>query len=91
MQRRAFAFIVMLGLLLMFLPSAAWAQYQLRNLVSNQIKQAEHVDPLSVNGWGLARGATSPWWVAQNGSGWSTLEQLVHGHRGSRFLMLPLR
>ena len=60
MQRRAFAFIVMLGLLLMFLPSAAWAQYQLRNLVSNQIKQAEHVDPLSVNGWGLARGATHP-------------------------------
>ena len=43
MQRRALAPIVMLGLVLMFLPSAAWAQYQLRTLVSNQVKQAEHV------------------------------------------------
>jgi uncharacterized protein (TIGR03118 family) len=73
MQRRALAFMVMLGLALMFLPSAAWAQYKLRNLVSNQVRQAEHLDPLSVNAWGLARGATSPWWVAQNESGWSTL------------------
>jgi hypothetical protein len=73
MQRRALVLIVMLGLVLMFLPSAAWAQYQLRNLVSNQVKQAEHVDPLSVNAWGMARGATTPWWIAENGSGWSTL------------------
>ena len=62
MQRRALTLTSMLGLVLMFLPSAAWAQYQLRTLVSNQVKQAEHVDPLSVNGWGLARGATTPWY-----------------------------
>jgi uncharacterized protein (TIGR03118 family) len=73
MQRRALALIVTLGLTLMFLPGAAWAQYQLRNLSSNQIKQADHVDPLNVNAWGLARGATTPWWVGDNGSGWSTL------------------
>jgi len=73
MQRRGFALIVMLGLLLMFLPSAAWAQYQLRNLSSNQVKQADHIDPQNVNAWGLARGATTPWWVGDNESGWSTL------------------
>jgi uncharacterized protein (TIGR03118 family) len=73
MQRRGFALTVMLGLLLMFLPSAAWAQYQLRNLSSNQVKQADHIDPQNVNAWGLARGATTPWWVGDNESGWSTL------------------
>jgi uncharacterized protein (TIGR03118 family) len=73
MQRRAFALIFMLGLVLVFSSSVALAQYQLTNLVSNQVRQAQNVDPLSVNAWGLARGATSPWWVADNGSGWSTL------------------
>jgi uncharacterized protein (TIGR03118 family) len=73
MQRRAFALIATLGLAFVFSSSTALAQYQLRNLVSNQVKQAENVDPLSVNAWGLARGATTPWWVADNGSGWSTL------------------
>jgi uncharacterized protein (TIGR03118 family) len=73
MQRRAFALIFMLGLVLVFSSRVALAQYQLTNLVSNQVRQAQNVDPLSVNAWGLARGATSPWWVADNGSGWSTL------------------
>jgi uncharacterized protein (TIGR03118 family) len=73
MQRRAFALVFMLGLVLVLSSSVALAQYQLTNLVSNQIRQADHADPLSVNAWGLARGATSPWWVANNGSGWSTL------------------
>jgi len=73
MQRSAFALIATLGLAFVFSSSTALAQYQLRNLVSNQVRQAEHLDPLSVNAWGLARGATTPWWVADNGSGWSTL------------------
>jgi len=73
MQRRAFTQIFMLGLVLVLSSSAALAQYQLRNLVSNQFRQAEHDDPLSVNAWGLARGATTPWWVSDNLSGWSTL------------------
>lgn len=73
MQRRAFALIFMLGLVLVFSSSVALAQYQLTNLVSNQFGQAKHDDPLSVNAWGLARGANTPWWVADNGNGWSTL------------------
>jgi uncharacterized protein (TIGR03118 family) len=73
MQRRAFALTFSLGLVLVLTSSTALAQYQLRNLDSNQFRQAEHLDPLSVNAWGLARSATSPWWIADNGSGWSTL------------------
>lgn len=57
----------------MFVPSMAEAQYQLRSLVSNQVKQAPHTDPLLVNAWGLVHGLGSPWWVSDNNSGWSTL------------------
>ncbi|HEY7353484.1 MAG TPA: TIGR03118 family protein [Terriglobales bacterium] len=55
------------------LSTMAMAQYKIINLDSNQIKAAKNADPLAVNGWGLARSATSPWWVANQGSGWSTL------------------
>jgi uncharacterized protein (TIGR03118 family) len=34
---------------------------------------APHIDPQLVNAWGLARGSGSPWWVADNGTGLSTL------------------
>jgi uncharacterized protein (TIGR03118 family) len=73
MQRRTIALTLAVGLALMFVSSAAVAQYQLVNLSSNQIGQAHHVDPLLVNAWGLVRTATSPWWVSDNSSGWSTL------------------
>lgn len=73
MHRRMNA-LALLGLALTFVSSAAPAQYKLTNLDSNQVGKANHpADPLLVNAWGLARGATSPWWVSDNGSGWSTL------------------
>jgi uncharacterized protein (TIGR03118 family) len=65
-----------LGLVLFMLSSPSQAQYRVKNLVSNQIdQQAANTDPLLVNAWGLARGtsATSPWWVSDNLSGWSTI------------------
>jgi uncharacterized protein (TIGR03118 family) len=42
-------------------------------LVSNIPGAAPTVDPNLVNGWGLARSATSPWWVSDNGNQTSTL------------------
>jgi len=70
--RCAISLAVGCGLMLM-LSGAAVAQYQLTNLSSNQVKQANHIDPLLVNGWGLVHGPGSPWWVSDNNSGWSTL------------------
>ena len=67
------AFTACLGLVLMFVPGAAQAQYQLTNLSSNQVGQAKHIDPLLVNGWGLVYGPGGPWWVSDENSGWSTL------------------
>ena len=73
MQRRMITLTLALGLALMFVSSAAMAQYQLTNLVSNQVGKAVHVDPQLVNGWGLVYAPGSPWWVSDQGSGWSTL------------------
>ena len=66
-------FLSCLVLALIFTTSAAHAQYKLTNLSSNQIGLAKHVDPLLVNGWGLAHGSGGPWWVSDANSGWSTL------------------
>lgn len=73
MQRRTLALTVCLGIALVFASSAAVAQYQLTNLVSNQVGAAKHIDPLIVNAWGLVHTPTSPFWISDNGSGWSTL------------------
>jgi uncharacterized protein (TIGR03118 family) len=73
MQRHMTTLAAAIGLALVFVSSAAMAQYQLTNLSSNQVKWARHVDPLLVNGWGLAHGAGSPWWLSDENSGWSTL------------------
>lgn len=72
MQRRKFAFTLCLALVMM-VSNVALAQYQLKNLVSNQVGGAPHVDPLLVNAWGLAYGPGGPFWISDQGSGWSTL------------------
>jgi uncharacterized protein (TIGR03118 family) len=62
-----------LGLVLAFSSNSALAQYRLTNLVSNQVGHATNDDPLIANAWGMARTPGSPWWIADNTSGWSTL------------------
>jgi len=47
--------------------------YVVHNLVSDQPGVADFQDTHLVNGWGLTRLATSPWWVADNGTDVSTL------------------
>jgi uncharacterized protein (TIGR03118 family) len=70
---RALALTSFLGAMLMLVSGTAAAQYQLTNLVSNQVGAARFTDPLLVNAWGLAYGPGGPFWVSDNGSGWSTL------------------
>lgn len=74
MQVRRTVVAVCAGLALLMVSAVAQAQYQLTNLVSNQFDEhPANTDPLLVNPWGLTRSATSPWWVADNLSGWSTI------------------
>ena len=55
------------------LVSSASAQYKATQLVSNLANVAPHQDSKLLNAWGLARSATSPFWVSDQGSAFSTL------------------
>jgi uncharacterized protein (TIGR03118 family) len=85
MQRRKIAFTICLGLAVMLVSNVALAQYQLANLVSNQVGTARHTDPLMVNAWGLAYGPGGPFWISDAGSGWSTL---YNGHGVAKSLQV---
>jgi uncharacterized protein (TIGR03118 family) len=65
-----------LAMVLVFASITALAQfthYAGVSLDSNQAGQAKHTDPLLVNGWGLAYSTGGPFWVSDEGDGWSTL------------------
>jgi uncharacterized protein (TIGR03118 family) len=49
------------------------AQYQVTNLVSSGQISAVSTDPDLIDGWGLSRSSSSPWWVADALSGNSSL------------------
>ncbi len=60
--------------LFLLYPGATLAQhYKQTNLVADTSGAAAIQDPSLVNSWGLSRSSTSPWWVANNGTGTSTL------------------
>jgi uncharacterized protein (TIGR03118 family) len=70
--------IMVLAFVVPLLPSLTFAQYTRTDLVSNQAGVAPNTDPLLVNGWGLVQRANSPstfspFWVNDNGTGFSTL------------------
>ncbi|HVI09627.1 MAG TPA: TIGR03118 family protein [Candidatus Binatia bacterium] len=65
-------FVFWLGFTFLF-SGAALGQYTLTNLVSNQAGQANHTDPLLVNAWGLTYAPGNPFWISDEGTGWSTL------------------
>ncbi len=74
MQIRRTIAAACLSALLVMLSAPAKAQYHITNLVSNQVdSHAPTIDPLLANPWGLARSATSPWWLSDNDTGWSTI------------------
>jgi uncharacterized protein (TIGR03118 family) len=76
------------GAILLMLSAPAEAQYLLINVDSNQVHQAPTIDPLLANPWGLARSASSPWWLADNDTGWSTLYN-AEGKQESLRVMIP--
>jgi len=59
-------------LLLVLASGTALAQYKLVKLNSNQAHKTFHQDGLLVNAWGLAYGPTGPFWISDEGNGWST-------------------
>jgi uncharacterized protein (TIGR03118 family) len=65
------AFLVVVG----STRAAGGNSFTVHNLVSDGGVPADRTDPNLVNGWGLSRSATSPWWVADNETDVSTLYQ----------------
>jgi uncharacterized protein (TIGR03118 family) len=57
--------------------------YLVTPLVGNVAGSAHATDPNLVNGWGLARSATSPWWVADNGPDPSTSKSTLYTAAGA--------
>src|SRR2546426_989507 len=53
--------------------------YTQRNLVSDGAVPADLVDTDMVNAWGLVSGPTTPWWIADNGRGRTTLYNVGTG------------
>jgi uncharacterized protein (TIGR03118 family) len=53
--------------------AASANRFELENLVSDLPGLADFTDPNLVNPWGLASSPTSPFWIANNGTGTSTL------------------
>ena len=49
------------------------SSFHVTNLVSNGAVPAAWTDPNLINPWGIAHSATSPFWVSDNNSGFSTL------------------
>jgi uncharacterized protein (TIGR03118 family) len=66
-----------LGLLVGVALPAAAQKYSVHKLVSDVPIPGESPPPLIdsdlVNGWGISHGATSPWWVSDNGTSKSTI------------------
>ena len=48
-------------------------RYAQVNLVSDGSVPAKHIDPNLINPWGISFGPTSPFWVADNGTGLTTV------------------
>jgi uncharacterized protein (TIGR03118 family) len=77
-----------LGILL-YLPTPGNAQtYAGTPLVSDVPALAPHTDSNLVNCWGIAAGPTTPWWVANNGTGTSTLYDAA-GNPQSLIVTIP--
>jgi len=71
---RAMAFALGLeALCLLALPAQAQNAFIQHNLVSNLPGLADVTDTNLVNPWGISFSATSPFWIADNGSGLSTV------------------
>jgi len=68
--------------------TAASKFYEVHNLVSDGFVPADHTDPDLVNPWGIAASPTSPFWVADNGTGVATIYD-GNGVKASLVVTIP--
>jgi len=66
---------ILAGILALAAGNASAQRYIPHNLVSDQPGVAAFTDPNLVNAWGIAASASGPIWIANNGTGTSTVYQ----------------
>ena len=85
-MRKTPGLVIVVMLAVLGLSRGASAQfYAQHNLVSDGSVPAALVDANLVNAWGLAASATSPWWVADNGT---DVEHLYNGNTGAKVALV---
>jgi len=65
-------------------PSQFYLQH---NILSDGFVAADHTDINTVNAWGLVSGPTTPWWIANNGTGTTTLFNVGTGTIVAEFIV----
>lgn len=73
MHRNLPRFLALASLAFLAAAAPAGRSYRVDVLVSDGAVEAKALDPLLVNGWGIAAGPTTPWWVSDNETATSTL------------------
>jgi len=73
MKRKALAVTFLASALLLLSTPSFGQHYVTTPLVSNVAGRAPVIDPHLQNPWGLVASPTSPWWIANNAGGTSTL------------------
>ena len=68
-----FALLTLVAVFALPAPAQVVQHYNKVNLTSNLSSLAPNMDPGLVNPWGIARSTGGPWWMADNGTGLSTL------------------
>jgi uncharacterized protein (TIGR03118 family) len=97
MRHRRLVVASVLAMSIVGLPQLARAQlehsqfYEQHNIASDDLKKipADHVDFDLVNPWGLAASATSPWWIANNGTNRSTIYNGNTGVKAGLVVKVP--
>src|SRR5262245_19359434 len=94
-RTRRLRFQVVCALSFLLLPGLVFGQqYVQTNLVSSipgvGTNPTNPLDTELINAWGLARSATSPWWVADNGTDLSTLYNGI-GTKQATVVTIPSR
>jgi len=81
MRKGSLSVIVSLSVVMILgsVPPAAAQFYTQHNLVSDGFVPADHSDPNMANAWGLVSGPATPWWIADNGTGRTTLYNVGTG------------
>jgi uncharacterized protein (TIGR03118 family) len=87
MLRKILQFRGKFAVFALLLSSSVFAQHYVQTDLVSSIpglgtNPTNPLDPQLVNSWGLARSTTSPWWVADNGTGLSTLYNGVGTKQG---------